>query len=390
MDAFYASVEILDNPSLRGKPVLVGGSSRRGVVAAASYEARVFGVHSAMPMAVALRKCPHAIVVAGRHGRYGEVSAHVFEIFGRYTPSIEGLSLDEAFLDVTASRALFGEGEAIAERIRADIFREIGITASAGVARSKFVAKIASDMNKPNGITVVPEDVAPFLAQLPVERMWGVGAKTAPKMRALGFHTFADLANATDARLEAALGTWGAVAGRLARGVDERGVESERQAKSIGHESTYEHDLRTLAEVDRAILSHAERVAERLIAEGLWATGLTVKIKYADFTLRTASARLDEPSTHTQALYDAAREARARILPKEPFSQGVRLVGVSSHGLLAANARPMTLFRNDAHDKKEALEEVLNKVRAKFGDRVTRAELLETPQEVVDEEGRVP
>ena len=298
MDAFFASVEILDDPSLRGKPVLVGGSSRRGVVAAASYEARKFGVHSAMPMAVALRKCPHAVVVPGRHSRYGEVSAQVFTIFERYTPLVEGLSLDEAFLDVTDSRALFGDGTQIAERIRADIFAETGLTASAGVAASKFVAKIASDMNKPNGITVVPvgeEAVAAFLAPLSVERMWGVGVKTAPKMRALGFHTFADLAKASDARLESALGSWGGTVARLARGQDARGVETDRVAKTVGHESTYEHDVTTLAALDRAILSHAERVAARLVEGGLWATGITLKIKYADFTLRTAAARLDEP-----------------------------------------------------------------------------------------------
>jgi DNA polymerase-4 len=181
---------------LRGKPVVVGGQSRRGVVAAANYVVRKFGVRSAMPMAEALRRCPDAIVIPPRMGRYAEVSGRVFDVFRRYTPLVEGLSLDEAFLDVTASRSLFGDGAAIARRIKDEIRAELSLTASAGVARSKFVAKIASDLEKPDGLVVVPDDVAAFLAPMPIERMWGVGQKTAPRMRALGFHTMGDLANA--------------------------------------------------------------------------------------------------------------------------------------------------------------------------------------------------
>jgi DNA polymerase-4 len=186
MDAFYASVEQRDDPSLRGRPVVVGGRSRRGVVAAASYEVRKFGVRSAMPMAEALRLCPHVVVVEPRMHHYMEVSKQVFAVFRRYTPLVQGLSLDEAFLDVTASRSLFGDGRTIARRIKDDVKNELALTASAGVARCKFAAKIASDLEKPDGLVVLPDDLASFLAPLPIERMWGIGPKTAPRLRALG------------------------------------------------------------------------------------------------------------------------------------------------------------------------------------------------------------
>ncbi len=243
MDAFFASVEQLDDPSLRGEPVLVGGAERRGVVAAASYEARPFGIHSAMPMAEALRRCRHAIVVPPRRHRYEEVSASIFAVFRRFTPLVEGLSVDEAFLDVTASRGLFGDGEAIARRIRQAIRAETGLTASAGVAPSKFVAKIASDFDKPDGLVVVrPEEVRAFLDPLPIERMWGVGPKAAARLHGLGYVTLRDLAEADVRRLEATLGSWGGEVARLARGEDEREVVSEREAKSIGAEETYDED----------------------------------------------------------------------------------------------------------------------------------------------------
>ena len=219
MDAFYASVEQRDHPELRGKPVLVGGPSARGVVAAASYEARKFGARSAMPMAEALRRCPQAIVVPGRHGHYAAVSSQVFAIFRRYTPLVEGLSLDEAFLDVTGSRALFGDGVEIARRIKAAIRGELELTASAGVAPSKFIAKIASDLEKPDGLVVVRagEEEA-FLAPLSIDRMWGIGPRAAVHLREAGLETIGDLARAGEGRLERLLGSWGASVHRLARG----------------------------------------------------------------------------------------------------------------------------------------------------------------------------
>ena len=316
MDAFFASVEQHDDPRLRGKPVLVGGASRRGVVAAASYEARVFGCKSAMPMHEALRRCPQAIVVSPTRGRYEEVSSQVFEIFNRYTPLVEGLSLDEAFLDVTGSRSLFGDGETIARAIRKDVFEVTGLTCSAGVASSKFAAKIASDVNKPDGITIVGPDVAAFLAPLPLERMWGIGPKTAPTLRRLGYSTLGDLARADAAALERILGAWGAEVRELARGIDVREVEPDRDAKSIGAECTYEEDLTTKEAIGRTLLAHAARVAERLTEAGLTAGAIVVKLKYADFTLLTrrktlarAGERHDDPPRHEPR---AARALPAR------------------------------------------------------------------------------
>ena len=235
MDAFFASVEQLDNPDLRGKPVLVGARSRRGVVTAASYEARPTGVGSAMSMVEALRRCPEAIVVPPRRARYSEVSARIFEVFRRYTPLVEGLSVDEAFLDVTGSRALFGDGAEIALRIKKDVRSETGLTGSAGVGPNKFVAKIASDLHKPDGLTLVPHDgAAEFLAPLPLERMWRVGPKARVKLRAAGLQTIGDLARADVRTLEHLLGSWGPVARDLARGLDERPVVVGTPPKSLG------------------------------------------------------------------------------------------------------------------------------------------------------------
>ena len=346
MDAFYASVEQRDRPELRRRPVIVGGPSRRGVVCAASYEARPFGVRSAMPMAEAIRRCPEAIVIPVRMGRYREVSAQVFEVFRRFTPLVEGLSLDEAFLDVTGSRSLFGQPREIACTIKAAIRGELGLVASAGVAPCKFVAKIASDLEKPDGLTVVEEaDVARFLGPLPVERMWGVGPKTAPLLRERGFTTLGDLAVAPASVLERLLGSWGVQVRELARGNDPRAVEPDRAALSLGAEVTHEHDLRERADIARAILEHASRVAQRLHAEGLYASGVVVKLKYSDFTLRSRRVLLPEPVGDTGSIYRAAEE----LLDTFPASRlGVRLTGVavthlehgpSTHALLGRCAR---------------------------------------------------
>ena len=246
MDAFFASVEQLDNPDLRGQPVLVGARSRRGVVTAASYEARPTGVRSAMSMVEALRRCPDAVVVPPRRARYSELSGRVFEVFRRYTPLVEGLSVDEAFLDVTGSRSLFGEGPEIARLIKDDVRSEIGLTGSAGVASNKFVAKIASDLDKPDGLTVVPVGgEAEFLAPLPLERMWRVGPKARVRLRAAGLQTIGDLARSDLRTLEQLLGSWGPVARELAHGIDERPVVVGAPPKSLGSESTFEEDLTT-------------------------------------------------------------------------------------------------------------------------------------------------
>jgi DNA polymerase-4 len=375
MDAFYASVEQADDPSLIGKPLLVGGPSRRGVVLAASYEARPSGARSALPMAQALRLCPEAVVVRPRMERYAEVSAEVFAIFRRFTPLVEGLSLDEAFLDVTASRSLFGDGEAIARAIKKAIRGELRITASAGGAPCKFIAKVASDLGKPDGLLVVRAgDERSFLAPLPIERMWGVGPKTAPKLRELGLHTLGDLAEARLPDLEVLLGSWGAEVRALARGEDDRFVDPERGAKSIGAEQTYEEDLWDRGAIQRTLLEHASRVAQRMLKEGLSARVIAVKLKYSDFSLVTRRVTLPEPVADTGSIYEAGR----RLLDRFTIgARGVRLTGVSASGLTDAPAAP-TLFPDAGAAKRRKVEEVIANVAERFGDAgLTRAALLD-------------
>lgn len=375
MDAFYASVEQRDDPNLRGKQVIVGGRSRRGVVLAASYEVRPLGVRSAMPMAEALRRAPHAIVVPPRLNRYEDVSAAAFAIFLRYTPLVEPLSLDEAFLDVTASRSLFGDGEAIASAIRRDVRAELGLTASAGVAPNKFAAKVASDLRKPNGLVVVPPGgVAAFLAPLPVERMWGVGPKTAPKVRALGYATLGDLARAEPSTLEGELGRWGTTMALLARGEDEREVDATGAGRSIGAEQTYEEDLVGAEAVARTLLEHASRVARRLVSAEACARAVVLKIKYSDFSVRTRRLTLPEPVRNTDAIHKAALQLLSRM-PLE--ARRVRLTGVSVGGL-APGPPPPTLLPDASADKRRRLEEVSAQIISKYNDEraVTRATLL--------------
>jgi DNA polymerase-4 len=377
MDAFYASVEQRDDPGLRGKPVIVGAArSRRGVVLAASYEVRVHGVRSAMSMAEALRRAPHALVVPPRRGAYEEASARAFEIFRRYTPLVEPLSLDEAFIDVTESRALFGTGEAIAHAIRADVLREIGLPASAGIAPCKFAAKVASDLAKPNGQLVVPEGgVAAFLAPLPVERMWGVGPKTAPKMRALGYATLGDLAQAEASAIERAFGAWGPHARALANGDDPRGVDPHHANISIGTEQTYEEDLRTREAIARTLLDHASQVARRLVRANLCACTVVVKVKYADFTIRSRRVTLEYPVQDTDAIHEAALGLLARI-PLE--GRRVRLTGVSVSNI-GSGPPPRTLLPDTKAEKRRKLEDVASRIGQRFNDdrTVTRATLLE-------------
>ena len=375
MDAFYASVEQRDDPSLRGKPVIVGGRSRRGVVLAASYEVRPFGVHSAMPMAEALRKAPHAIVVPPHRDRYEKASEEAFAIFHRYTPLVEPLSLDEAFLDVTASRSLFGDGRTIARAIKDNVRDELGLTASAGVAPCKFAAKVASDLRKPDGLVVVPEGgVAEFLAPLPIERMWGVGPKTAPKMRALGYATIGDLTRGTTETLEPVLGVWGIEVARLARGEDARDVVPDAAAKSIGAEETYEEDLVGADAIAPTLLDHAARVARRLVRAGLSARTVAVKIKYADFSIRTRRTTLPEPVQDTDGIHRAAIDLLARM-PLQ--GRRVRLTGVSVSGI-SEGAPPPALFPDAEAERRRKVEEVAARIADRFGNEgaVTRATLL--------------
>ncbi len=374
MDAFFASVEEHDDPSLEGKPVVVGGEARRGVVCAASYEACKFGVRSAMSMAEALRRCPRAIVIPPRGDRYAAVSREVFAIFDEYTPLVEGLSIDEAFLDVTASQSLFGDGPTIARAIKDKIKAKTGLTASAGVAPCKFAAKIASDLEKPDGLTVVGEDVAAFLAPLPIERMWGIGPKTAPTLRRLGYGTLGDLAKAKHEALERALGSWGGEIVELARGNDPRDVVPDRDAKSISAECTFDRDLRTREDIAKSLLAHASKVAERLTEEGISAGAVMVKLKYHDFTLLTRRMTLPEPASDTQTLHDVC----LRLLDRFPLEDArIRLTGVAAQDLRGEVAQT-ALFPDAKAARRREVESTLLRAKGRFGASViTLATLLE-------------
>ncbi|MBX3249449.1 MAG: DNA polymerase IV [Myxococcales bacterium] len=377
LDAFFASVEQRDDPSLRGRPVLVGGEGGRGVVAAASYEARRYGVRSAMPMLEARRRCPDAVVVRPRMDRYRQASEEVFAIFERFTPLVEGLSVDEAFLDVTGSVALFGDPIQIARAIKAEVRARTGLTASAGVAPCKLVAKIASDLDKPDGLVVVAEEgVEAFLAPLPVERMFGVGPKAAARLRAAGVETFADLAAAPIATLEALLGAFGRDVGRLARGDDPRPVTPSRDAKSVGAEETFERDLRTDEELLPELLRQAARVASRLVRAGLRAHVVTLKVKDPSHRVVTRQVRLDEAVADTDSLYEAARALLAKVPSR---ARGFRLTGVSASELVPLEERT-SLFVDEGKERREKLERVTQALRDRFGAAgATRARLLDLP-----------
>jgi DNA polymerase-4 len=360
LDAFFASVEQRDKPSLRGKPVVVGGVGQRGVVATASYEARVFGVHSAMPAHEARRRCPHAAFLGGRFDAYRTASGQVMGLLRSLSPLVEPLSLDEAFLDVTASRQLFGPPAAIASRIRAEILRKLRLPASAGIAAVKFVAKIASDFAKPNGQhEVPPAETRAFLAPLAVARLWGVGPKMDEALRRLGLRTIADIAAADPDRLESRLpgsrGLW-----ELAHGIDERDVVPDRTAKSIGAEDTFDEDLEK-GELGAHVHAQALRVGRRLRRAGVKARTVQLKVKLADFRLITRRTTLDEATDDGQTLYRAAQE----LLAKVPLPTRVRLTGVSAQEMVAAGSQ-QELFAPPP-GRVQHLNEALDKIAARFG-----------------------
>ena len=340
MDAFYASVEQRDDPALRGKPLAVGGG-HRGVVAAASYEARKFGVRSAMPSVTAKRRCPGLLFVKPRFDVYRTVSQQIRAIFADYTDLIEPLSLDEAYLDVSEDRRGLGSARAIAEDIRARIRAETGLTASAGVSYCKFIAKLASDQNKPDGLCVIPPDKGPaFVATLPVGRFHGVGPKTAARMERLGIFTGADLAAWTLAELEAHFGSSGRWYYRIARGIDEREVRSERSAKSVSAERTFDIDLSDPADLQRELHRVAGLAWARI--ERAKATGRTVtlKVKYADFSLISRSKSFVRPIRDAVAFEAAGTELLERLLP---VAKGVRLLGLGLHSLAGDEQGPEQL-----------------------------------------------
>jgi len=365
MDAFFASVEQLDEPSLRGKPVLVGGSGRRAVVAAASYEARKYGCHSAQPMAVAKRLCPTAIVVPVRGARYREVSEKIFGILDTFTPLMEPLSIDEAFLDVSGTEGLFGSAETVARTLKDRIQSEVSLTASVGVAPNKFLAKLASDMEKPDGLMVLTHERFDQLSStLPATKIWGLGPASAKKLDRLGIQTVEHLRRVSESWLERHFGSSGKVFYQLARGIDDRRVTPDHQAKSIGQERTFERDLEDPGEVLAVLLGEVEQVGRRLRKQGLCARSVAVKIRYGDFETITRRATLLESTASTKRLWETARDLFSGWA-RESF-QPVRLIGVTS-GDLASGQMQSILFPDPQEDRLGQLDRATDRIVERFG-----------------------
>lgn len=380
MDAFYAAVEQLDDPRLRGRPILVGSASRRGVVLTASYEARPFGVGSAMPMAQARRLCPHALVIPPRFDRYRQVSATIMRVFASFSPEVEALSLDEAFLDMTGSERLFGAPETMGRRLKAAI-REAtgGLTASVGLSATKYVAKVASGHRKPDGLTVVPPDIAKaWLAPLPVSRLWGAGAKTERRLHALGLRTIGDVAAADPRLLAAKLGKLGLHFYMLAHAHDPRPVDGRRPPKSIGSEQTLETDVRDRSEIKLHLRRAADTIGRRLRKKGYVACGVGVKLKTADFKSLSRQQRLAEPTDVAERLYAAGVELLGAFSHAGPF----RLIGMVAYDLARAGEIAQGgLF--DTFARRRRLELAIDRLAERFGgDVVQRAGDLALPRGV--------
>lgn len=363
LDAFFASVEQLLDPALRGRPVIVGGTGNRGVVAAASYEARAFGVHSALPTARARRLCPEGVFVSPRIGVYSEYSKQVFTVMRSFTPLVEPISLDEAFLDVRGAERLFGDGPRVARQIKDRVKEDAGLVCSVGVATTKLVAKLAGSASKPDGLLVVERGTElGFLHPLPVERLWGVGPATLAKLARLGVRTVGDLARVPEATLRAGLGKASAAHLRaLAWNLDARGVTPEQTTKSVSAEETFSADLREAGRLRREARRLALRVGGRLRKAGWLGRTVTLKVRFADFRTITRSVTLARPTDSDRAVIDAAEDLLARIETKE----GVRLLGVGVSNLERADARQGELAL-DGPDHRD-IEAAVDEVRARFG-----------------------
>ena len=393
MDAFFASVEIREQPALRDKPVVVGGrADQRGVVAAASYAARQFGIRSAMPTATALKRCPELIVLPPRISLYAEVSQQIHTIFARYTPLIEPLSLDEAFLDVSASTALFGSASHIAGEIKQAVADELQLVVSIGVAPNKFVAKIASDLQKPNGFVVVEADkVQAFLDPLPVSRLWGVGKVTEQKLQSLGIHTIADLRQQAESNLTQQFGRHGKHLWQLAHGRDERTVVPEHKANSISHETTFAHDVRSIDFLQSTLSDLTEQVAWRMRKKSVCGRTVQLKLRFDDFHTITRTHSLDTPTNNTQTLWQTVRQ----LLDKE-IANGlapVRLIGMGVAGLNATLSEchqqtgpaQLGMFADDDEmlpntHTSNATDKITDDINNRFGNKVlSRARTLKNP-----------
>lgn len=374
MDAFFASVEQLDHPEWRGRPVIVGGLNGRGVVSTCSYEARRFGVHSAMPMFRAQRLCPQGIFVPGDYRRYAEVSGQIFAIFARYSPVVEPLSIDEAFLDLTGMERLMQSPREYAERLKRDILAETGIVASVGIAPNKFLAKIASDLEKPNGLVVVErERVQAVLDPLPVGTIWGVGKKLGADLHLMGIDTIGELRAASPTRLKVKLGERLAThLSMLARGLDDRPVAPRERAKSIGKEVTFTEDINSAVDAERALLDLASRVGWRLRKAGEHARTIQLKLRLSyNFQTYTRSRTLAEATCYDEDIYHAARE----LYRATHITRGIRLLGIAASGFEGGE---ISLFSDTA--RKEKLYAAIDGIKARFGEGgITKANLISAP-----------
>ena len=367
MDAFFASVEQRDDPALQGKPVIVCGKSRRSVVATASYEARAFSVHSAMPLSQAKRLCPHGCFVAPRFEAYREASDAIHQVMLHYADAYEPISLDEAFLDISGMGSQYPTLGSIGRAIKEEIRCAVHLTASVGIAPNKFLAKMASDMNKPDGLCIIPYGrEQEVLAPLPVRRLWGVGSVTEKKLLAAGFRTIADIQEAAPEKLSALLGNQGPLLKALSLGIDERPIISSRQVKSIGDESTYEYDLTDRRAIDREIAIHSDIVAQRLRRHDLAARTISLKIRFASFKTIMRSLSLEE-GTNLQETIDSACQT---LLSRIPLTEGIRLIGVTASNLGAPLSIP-SLF-SDKEEKRARAAKAMDSIQEKYGKKALR------------------
>ncbi len=365
MDAFFAAVEQLDNPALRGKAILIGSDRPRSVVTTASYEARPYDCRSAQPMAQARRLCPHALVIPPRFWRYREISDRMFAILESFTPLVQPVSIDEAFLDVTGSERLFGSAEDIARRIRRRVKEELNLTVSVGVAPNRFLAKLASDMNKPDGLTVVPSDnLTAWLAPLPISRIWGVGPRTVARLGQFGIRTVRDLQKLGPEELRRHFGNDADHYRRLAIGLDDRPVTPDSQAKSIGQEQTFETDLLDLDDLRDILLGQVEQVARRLRRYGLQARTITLKIRDGQFNTITRSNTLENATDSTKAMWDCTRAILEAWAGRQ--FRPVRLLGMSATQFSRGEGQ-LPLFIAEDQQKQRKLDRALDSITTKFG-----------------------
>ncbi|MFW6030463.1 MAG: DNA polymerase IV [Halanaerobiales bacterium] len=366
MDAFFAAVEQHDNPSLKGKAVIVGGTmlDKRGVVSTASYEARKYGVHSAMPIVEARRLCPQGIFLPGRHGRYKEVSRKIFSIFKKYTPLVEGISIDEAFLDLSGCHRLFGDSISIGRQIKQEVKQETGLIASVGLASNKFLAKLASDLDKPDGFFIIPEDrIDEILEPLSVNKIWGVGKKTEKVLKEKGIKTIARLKELNLNDLEQFLGKTGRQLYYLARGIDNRSVNVENEVKSVSHEETYSNNLIDKCLLYASLMRMSSKVSRRLRINNLSGITISIKIRYDDFTTKTRSISLKSNTDNTDTIYNTAR----RLLEKDMLlDKPIRLLGVGVSNLKTDSNKQLSLFDDDL--KKDELSKTIDNIKDRFGE----------------------